>query len=119
MVMRLYQGLESSGSGSGGLGFDFASGAQPGGSELSRKMNRIRRSLLVVFLSFGALFVKRDVLCCGLINLPFRKKKKGKKMYCAARKSVFISGKIMFASATRLQFLEHNYSSIESCLGGI
>lgn len=78
--MRLYQGLESSGRGSGGLGFDFASGAQPGGSELSRKMNRIRRSLLVVFLSFGALFVKRDVLCCGLINLPFRKKKKGKKM---------------------------------------
>lgn len=72
-LIRLYQGLESSGGGSGGLGFDFASGAQPSisESELLRKTNKIPRSLFVIFLFFGALFVKGDALCCFFRNWNF------------------------------------------------
>ena len=42
--------------------------------EKLRKMNSSRRGSFVIFFFFEVLFVKRGLLCCGLIYLPFRKK---------------------------------------------
>jgi len=44
-------------------------------AEKLRKMNSSRRGSFVIFFFFEVLFVKRGLLCCGLIYLPFRKKR--------------------------------------------
>ena len=60
-VMRLYQGLGSSGGGTGILDIAGASSAQQVGV-VAMRTNRTPRNLSVIFF-FKVLFVKGDVLC--------------------------------------------------------
>ena len=76
-MMRLHQDLGSVGGRFGGVGFDCAPAAPPGGSEPRWKMNRASRGFYVIFFFFEVLCVSLGgALCSSFFNIPSLSQKK-------------------------------------------